>query len=78
MFSGASELPSFIPIICCLYISGAPDARVTKELEIFTESTMLNKIESIALEYRCQLLDSPETDPVQYTSGHPEIDRLSK
>jgi len=32
----------------------------------------------MAQENRCQLLDAPETDPVQYISNHPWIERLSK
>jgi len=39
---------------------------------------MLNNVQSIALEYRHQHLDSPETDPSQYISKHPAIERLSK
>ena len=39
---------------------------------------MLNHCQSIAQENRSQLLDSPETDPVQYIANHPWIDRLSK
>ena len=78
MFSGAPELPSLIPIPCCLSISGAPDTRVTKQFEIFTESSMLNKLQLVAQENRSQLLDPPETDPVQYLSNHAGIDRQSK
>jgi len=48
-----------------------------KEFGIFSESTMLNNSELIAHENRSQLLDSPETDPVQYISNHPEIQKLS-
>jgi hypothetical protein len=39
---------------------------------------MSNNYQSIAQENRSQLLDSPETDPVQYIANHPWIDRLSK
>jgi hypothetical protein len=78
VFSGAPELPSLIPIPSCLSTSGAPETRVMKEFGIFTESSMLNTLQSIAQEIRSQLLDSPETDPVQYISNHPGIDRLSK
>jgi len=39
---------------------------------------MLNNLQSIAHEYRYQNLDSPETDPSQYISNHPGIERLSK
>ena len=49
-----------------------------KEFGIFTESSMLNNLQSISQENGSQLLDSPETDPVQYISNHPGIDRLSK
>ena len=78
VFSGAPELPSLIPIICCLSMSGAQDTRVMKEFEIFNESTMLNHWQWIAQENCCQLFDSPETDPAQCISKHPGIDRLSK
>ena len=59
-------------------MSGAPDTRVMKEFEIFTESSMLNNLQSIAKENRSQLLDPPETDPVENISSHPGIDRQSK
>jgi len=78
VFSGAPELPSLIPIPCCGSISDALDTRVSKEFGIFTESSILNNLQSIAQENPCQLLDSPDTDPVQYISNHPGIDRLSK
>ena len=39
---------------------------------------MLNNIQSIAQEIRCQLLDPPEADPVQYISNYPWILRQSK
>jgi len=39
---------------------------------------MLDNLQSIAQETRCQLLDPPETDPVQYISNHPWIERLFK
>ena len=39
---------------------------------------MLNNLQSIAKENRNQCLDFPETDPVQYISNHPGIERLSK
>ena len=78
VFSGAPELPSLIPIPCCSSISDALDSRVTKEFGIFTESSMLNNSQSIAQGNRSQLLDFPETDPVQYISNHRGIDRLSK
>jgi len=77
-FSGASELPNLIPIPCDLSISGAPDTSVTKAFEIFTESSMLNDLQSIAQENCTQLLYSDDTDPVQYISNHPGINRLSK
>jgi len=77
-FSGAPEPPSVIQIIAYLSISGAPDTRIAKDFGIFTESTMLNILQSIAKENRFQLLDFPETYPAQYTSNHPGIERLSK
>ena len=78
VFSGAPELPSLIPLPCWLSISGAPDTRVTKEFEIFTQLSMLNNLLSIAQENRSQRFDPPETDPIQYISNHPGIDRQSK
>jgi len=39
---------------------------------------MLNNLQSIAQVNHYQLLDSPETDPAQYISNHPWIERLSK
>jgi len=39
---------------------------------------MLNTLKSIAQENRSQLLDSSETDPVQYISNRPGIDQLSQ
>ena len=78
VWSGAPELPSLIRITCCLYISGAPDTRVPKEFGIFTESSMMTNLQSIAQENRCLLLDPPGTDPVQYVSNHPWIERLPK
>jgi len=39
---------------------------------------MLNSLQSIAHEYSYQHFDSPETDPSQYSSNHPGIQRLSK
>jgi hypothetical protein len=49
-----------------------------KDFGIFTESSMLNTLQSIAQEDHSRLLDSPGTDPVQYVSDHRGIDRLSK
>jgi len=49
-----------------------------KDFGIFTESSMLNNFLSIAQENGCQLLDPPDTDPVQYISNHPGIERRSK
>jgi len=77
VFSGAPEPRRLIPILSYLSISGTPDTRVMREFGIFTESSMLNNLQSIAQENRSQLLDSPETDPVQYIANHPGIDRLS-
>jgi len=59
-------------------MSGALETRIVKEFGIFTESTRLNNSQSIAQENRYQHLDSPETDPAQYISNHPGIERLSK
>jgi len=78
VFSDASEPPSLISIIHRLSISGAPDTRVTKEFRIFSERTMLNNLQLIAQDNRYQLLDSPETDPVQYVSNQPGIAEMSK
>ena len=78
MFSGAPELPRLNPIHYYLAISGAPDTRVTRDFGMFTESSMLNNVQSIAHENCSQLLDSTETDPVQYIANYPGIDRLSK
>jgi len=78
VYSGAPELSSLIPIPCCLPISGAPDTRVRTEFGIFTKLSMLKNLQLIAQEYHSQLLNSPETDPVQNISNHPGIDRLSK
>jgi len=69
--------PCVIRIIGYFSISGAPDTRITKEFGIFTESTMLNNLKAIAKENCCQLYDFPETDPAQYISNHPGIERLS-
>jgi len=77
-FSGAREPPSVIENICYLSISGAPDTRIAKEFRIFTESTMLNNLLSIAKENVYQHLDFPEADPAQYISDHPGIERRSK
>jgi hypothetical protein len=66
-----------IQIIGNLSISGAQDTRIAKEFRIFPESTLLNNLQSIAKENRYQHLDFPETDPVQYISNHPGIERLS-
>ena len=75
---GAPEPPCGIQIIWFLSVAGAPDTRIAKEFGIFTESTTLNNLQSIAHEYRYQHLDSPETDPSQYISNHPGMERLSK
>jgi len=78
MFSAAPELPSFIPIICSLFISGPPNTRIMQECRTFTDPTMLHNLQSNAQDNRCQFLDSPETDPAHYNSNHPGIDRLPK
>jgi hypothetical protein len=77
MFSGAPEPPCVIQIIGNLSISGAPDTRIAKEFGIFSESTLLNNLQSVAKENRYQLLDISETDPAQHISNHPGIERLS-
>jgi hypothetical protein len=71
VFSGTPEPLSLIPMIHCLSISGGPDTRVTKEFRIFSESIMMNDLQSVAQENRWQLLYSPETDLLQYISNHP-------
>jgi hypothetical protein len=76
--SGAPESPCLSQIFCWLSISGAPDTRLLKGFEIFTESTMLNRLQFIAQENHYQHLDSPQTDPAQYTSNHPGIERMSR
>jgi len=77
-FSGAPEPQSMVLIICFLSISGAPNTRIAEEFMIFTELTMLNNLLSTVPENRNQHLNSPETDPAQYISNHPRIERLSK
>jgi len=77
-FSGAPDPPGVMPIISYLSISGALGSRIAKEFGIFTESTMLNNLQSIAPVNHYQLLHSPETDPAQCMSHHPGIERLSK
>jgi len=77
MFSGAPEPPCVIQIIGNLSISGAPDTRIAKEFGIFSESTLLDNLQSIAKENQYQLLDISETDPAQHISNHPGIERLS-
>jgi hypothetical protein len=59
-----------------LSIAGAPDTRIGKEFGIFSESSLLNHLQSIAKENRFQLLDFPETYPAQNISNHPGIERL--
>jgi len=76
--SAAPESPSVIAMIWFLSISGAPDATIAKEFAIFTESIMLNNLQSIAQENSYQHLDSPETDTGQLISHHLRIERLSK
>ena len=75
-FSGAPVPPCVHPIIVYLSISGAPDTRIAKEFRTFTESTMLNNLQSIAQENHYQLLNTPETDPALYNYNHPVIERL--
>jgi hypothetical protein len=69
-FSGSPELSCVIQIIGYLPISGSRDSRTPQEFGLFSESTMLNNLQSIAKEHRYQLLDVPETDPAQYISNH--------
>jgi hypothetical protein len=76
-FSGTPEPRSVIQIIGNLPIAGAPDTKIARECWIFSESTVLNNLQSIAKENRYQLLDFPETDPALYISNHPGIERLS-
>jgi hypothetical protein len=76
--SGVPEPPCLIQIICFLSIAGAPDTRIAEEYGIFTESIMLDNLQSVAHDIRYQHLDSPETEPSQYISNHPGIERLSK
>ena len=77
-FSSAPDPLSVIPIISYLPIAGAPGTGIAKQFRIFTESTMLKTLQSITQENRDQLLDSPEADPTQYISNHPEMGRLSR
>jgi hypothetical protein len=76
-FAGASQPPCVTQIIYYLSRSEAPDTRIGKEFGIFTESTMLNNLQSIAKENRNQHLDFPETDQAQYISNHIGIEKLS-
>ena len=78
VWSDVPKLPTLIRIICCLSIWSALDTGVPNESRILTESSVWNNLQSIAQENRCQLLDPPVTDPVQYISNHPWIERLSK
>jgi hypothetical protein len=48
-----------------------------KGFGIFSESTMLNNLQSIAKENHYQLLDLPETDPAQCISNYPRIETQS-
>jgi hypothetical protein len=72
------QLSGVIQSICFLSIAGALDTWIATQFEIFTESIMLNNLQSIAHENRYQHLDSAETDPSQYVSNHRGIERLSK
>jgi len=76
--SGAPEPPCVNQFIRFLSIAGALDTTIVKEFGIFTESIILNNLQSIAPEIRYQHLDSPETAPSQYMSKHPGIPTLSK
>jgi len=77
-FSCAPKYPTAIQMICYVSISGAPDTRMEKEFGIFAESTMLQHLQSIAKENHYQLLDFPETDPAQYISNRPGMERRSR
>ena len=57
--------------------SGAPCTRIGKELGVFSESTLLNNLQSIAKQNQYQLLDFPETDAPQVIANHLGIERLS-
>jgi hypothetical protein len=76
--SGVSDSPWVIQIISFLLIAGTPDTRIAKDFWIFTESIMLNNLQSIAHENRYQHLDSSEAAPSQYISNNPGIERLAK
>jgi hypothetical protein len=67
-----------ISIICCWSISATLHTTVMIEFVLFTASWMLNNLQSIAQKNRWQLLDPPETDPVQYICNHPWIQTHSK
>jgi len=66
-----------IQIIGYLCISGALDPRIATEFGIFSESTMLNNLQSNAKANHYQLLNLPETDPAQYIPNHPGIETIS-
>jgi hypothetical protein len=76
--SGALEPPCVIQIMCFLSVAGSPDTRIAKGFRIFTESSMLNNLQSIAHEDCYKHLNSPEADPAQYISNYSGIERLSK
>ena len=76
--SGVPDPPCVIQIICFLSNAATPDTRIATEFGIFTESIMRNILQSIAHQNHYQHFDSPETDPSQYISNHPGIERLSK
>jgi hypothetical protein len=75
-FSGGPQLRILIPFLCCLPISDVPDSRVTKEFGIFTESLIMNNLQSIAQENCSQLVNSLETVSVQYIANLPGRDKL--
>jgi len=62
----------------CLFEEHLTVPTVLKKFGIFNESTILTDSQSIAEQNRCQLFDSPETDPAPNISNHPGIERLSK
>jgi hypothetical protein len=63
--SGAPEPPCGIQILFFLSSAAAPDTRIPKEFGIFTQSIMLNHLQSVAHENYYQHLDSPTTEPPQ-------------
>ena len=75
--SDAPEPLFVIQRICFLSIADTTDTQIGQQFGILTDSIMVNCLQSIARENRYQHLESPETDPSQYISNHPGIERLS-